>query len=144
MHFPNGKFLQFHHASNQCKDPTDSEIDFGTDRHYAPYKEHVRSFMHQTAETPDDHYLHESRFGVSHEKFVESLENTKIPPYGIDSTHNNIVAANASKHPLTDDQFDHIHQNLDFNVQLSQNRTTRAPTRPRWARHRSMFLSFAT
>lgn len=115
MHFPNGHFLQFHHDSNQCKDPSDSEIDFSTDKRYGPYSEHVREFMHQTAKNPGDHVLHESRFGISKESF-----DYHASKYDESDDHEIAVAKHADKYKLDDEIFGKL-LNSGYTTKLSRN-----------------------
>lgn len=115
MHFPNGHFLQFHHDSNQCKDPADSEIDFGTDKRYGPYSEHVREFMHQTSKNPGDHSLHESRFGISKESFDHHASK-----FDEADEHEVTVARYADKYKLDDNIFGKLLHN-GYTSKLSRN-----------------------
>jgi hypothetical protein len=106
MHFPNNHFLQFNHSSQQCKDPSDAEIDFSTDARYSEYAPHIAKFMQHTSDVenvPND--LGKTRFGVSFKDFTHAWENK-------DKNHKEMstFTGNMQQHPLTNEQHEYAIQ----------------------------------
>jgi hypothetical protein len=129
MHFPNGSYLGFHHASMQTKDPDNHEIDFNHDKRYSEYVPHIKKFIEKTAQDQGiRNILGQSRFGEGNEeKFQKSWNNMdKIDNY----VH---FHENFHLHKLNDDQFNYVmreYENepelIQKNIHLTPNQISRA------------------
>lgn len=125
MHFPGGDFLQIHHQTHQTKDPSNTEIDFGTDERYKPYTKHINEFMKQTADKEGvDHALSEQHFGVDQEQFDREFNEYKNEGYS------KKFMEHAESNKLSDEQFDLLakhnwHNKLARNPRLSDEQTSK-------------------
>ena len=78
VHYPNGEFMSFHHQSEQTKDPSNTEIDFSSDKRYKDYNKNTKEILDQTAKDENqDDSLSEKRFGISDEKFNNAFHHFK-------------------------------------------------------------------
>ena len=104
IHYPNGEYMHFHHQSEQAKDPSNTEIDFSSDKRYKDYNKNTREIFEQTAEKEgQDNSLAENHFGISPEKFNIGFENFKKFRYSPDADD---FKRFVGRNPLNDEQFD--------------------------------------
>lgn len=102
IHYPNGEYMHLHHQSGQAKDPSNTEIDFSSDKRYKPYNEDTNKIMHLTAEKEGvEKDLPERHFGISDEEFDHAWKGYKAH----DSQLSSKFLRNAEVKPLSSDQY---------------------------------------
>lgn len=124
MHFPNGHFLGFHHASMQTKDPDNYEIDFEHDNRYSPYNEHISKFIAKTAKDQGiENHLGKTRFPISEDDSDFQDAWKKMQDLRAPTRHYIFFHENFHHYKLNDEQFAHVMEENKYNLdQVQKNR----------------------